>query len=69
MGSIQLGVVITRRTSSLLTFIEGSMRCSTGTHQSKSSCDAVASLARESTREFFVLGTCLTSTRTNFLSN
>ena len=60
MGSIHLGAVITGRTSSLLTFTEGSMRCSTGTRLSKSSCDAVASLARELAREFSVLGTCLT---------
>ena len=46
MGSIQLGAVIIGRTSSLLTATEGSMRCSIGTCLSKSSCDAVASLAR-----------------------
>ena len=60
MGSIKLGVVITRRTSSLLMFTKGSMRCSTGTHLSKSSYGAVASLARASTREFSVLGMGLT---------
>ena len=60
MGSIQLDVVIIGRISSLLTSIEGSMRCSTGTRLSKSSYEAVVSLARASAREFSVLGTCLT---------
>ena len=60
MGSIQLGAGITERTSSLLMSIEGSKGCSTGTHLSKSSYGAIASLARASAHEFSVLRMCLT---------
>ena len=69
MGSIQLGSDITGEVSSSLTLTEGSGRCSTGASLPRSSCEAVASLARASAREFSALGTCLTLTRMNFLSN
>ena len=46
IGSIQLGAVITGKVSSLLMFIEGSGRCSTGIHLSRSSGSVVANFAR-----------------------
>ena len=60
MGSIQLGVVITGKISSLLMFIEGSDRCLTSIRLSRSSCDAVANLAMASACEFSALGMYLT---------
>ena len=60
MGSIQLGAVITGKIASLLMFIEGSRRCSTGIRLSMSSGDAVANFARASAYEFSALRTCLT---------
>ena len=60
MGSIQLGKDITRETSSLSMFTEGSGRCLTGISLPRSSYEAVASFAKASDREFSTLGTCLT---------
>ena len=60
MGSIQLGVAITGKISSLLMFIEGSERCSTGIRLSRSSYDAVANFTRASACEFSALRTYLT---------
>ena len=60
MGSIQLGSDIIVETSPLSMFIEGSRRCSAGISLPRSSCEAVASFAKASAREFSVLGTCLT---------
>ena len=60
MGSIQLGVAIIEKISSLLMFIEGSKRCSIGIRLSMSSYDAIANFARASACEFSALGTYLT---------
>ena len=60
MGSIQLGSDITGETSPLSTLTEGSGRCSIGVSLPMSSCEAVASFAKASAREFSDLGTCLT---------
>ena len=60
MGSIQLGSDITGETSPSLMLTEGSERCSTGISLPRSSCEAVASLAKASAREFSALSTCLT---------
>ena len=60
MGSIQLDSDITGETSPLLTLIEGSGRCSIGISLPRSSCEAVASFAKASAREFSDLGICLT---------
>ena len=60
MGSIQHSAVITGKISSLLMFIEGSGRCSTGICLSKSSGDVVANFAKASAYEFSTLRTCLT---------
>ena len=60
MGSIQLGSDMTGATSSSLRSIEGSARCSIGVSLLRSSCEAVASFARASAREFSALGMCLT---------
>ena len=68
-GSIQLGLDITGDNSLLSRLTEGSGRCSTGISLLRSSCEAVASFAKASAREFSVRGTCLTYTRMNFLSN
>ena len=60
MESIQLGSDITGETSPLSTLTEGFGRCSIGISLPRSSCEAVASFAKESAWEFFALGTCLT---------
>ena len=60
MGFIQLGSDITGETSSLSMLIEGSGRCLIDINLLKSSCEAVASLAKVSAQEFFALGTCFT---------
>ena len=58
MGSIQLGSDITGNTSLLSRLTEGSRRCLTGISLPRSSCEGVASFAKASAQEFFVLGTC-----------
>ena len=60
MGSIQLGSDITRETSLLSMLTKGSGRFSTGISLPRSSCEAVASFAKASSREFYAMGTCLT---------
>ena len=55
MGSIQLGSDITGETSPLSTLTEGSGRCSIGVSLPRSSCEAVASFANASAREFSIL--------------
>ena len=60
MGSIQLGLEITRETSPLSMLIEGSGRYSTGTSMPRSSYEDIVSFDKASAREFFALGTCLT---------
>ena len=58
--SIQLGSDLICATSTSQRSIEGSARYSTGVELQRSSCEAVASFAKASTREFPTLGTCLT---------
>ena len=60
MGSIKFGSDPIWATSKSQRSIEGSVRYSTGVELLRSSCEAVASFAKASAREFFALGTCLT---------
>ena len=48
--------------------IEGSARYSTCVELLRSSCEAVASFAKASAREFSALGICLTWTSMNFFN-
>ena len=68
MGSIQLSSDVTGETSTPLRSMEGSARCSTGISLLRSSCEAVASFAKVSAREFSALVMCLTWTSMNFFN-
>ena len=60
MGFIQLGSDTIGETSPLSMLTMGFGRCSVGINLLRFSCEAVASLAKASAREFSALDTCLT---------
>ena len=60
MGFIQFGSDLIWATCTSQRSIEGSARYSTGVELLRSSCEAVASFAKASAREFSAIGTCLT---------